>query len=137
MMDDEPRTSSNVRRMVLAPLSLIFAAGAFALTLPPKPTAWITDGAGLLTSDQQRTLNQKCEDFYRATKAELSVMTFPSLEGEDPLDYTNRAVNHWKVNGDRIAVLFIFLKERQMRIQVGYGLEGELTDALTTDGGLN
>jgi uncharacterized protein len=125
------------RSILLTLLSLIIAAGAFALALPPKPTAWVTDNAALLTSDQQLALNQKCEDFYRANKAELAVMTFPSLEGEDPLDYTNRAVNGWKVSGDRIAVLFIFLKERQMRIQVGYGLEGELTDAFTTEVRLN
>jgi uncharacterized protein len=124
-------------RVLLALLSLTFATGALALALPPKPSAWIVDNAGLLTSAQQLALNQKCESFYRATKAELSVITFPSLEGEDPLDYTNRAVNEWKVKGDRIAVLFIFLKERQMRFQVGYGLEGDLTDAFTTEVRLN
>src|SRR5258708_23736707 len=125
------------RSLVVALFSLILSAGAFGLALPPKPAAWITDNAGLLTSAQQLAINQKCEDFYRASKAELAVMTFPSLGGEDPLDYTNRVVNQWKVNGDRIALLFIFVKERQMRIQVGYGLEGELTDAFTTDVRLN
>src|ERR1700682_1000259 len=99
------------RALILTLLSLILAAGAFALALPPKPTAWVTDNAALLTSEQQLALNQKCESFFRASKAELAVMTFPSLEGEDPLDFTNRAVNQWKVAGDRIAVVFVFVKE--------------------------
>lgn len=109
------------------------ALPGFALDVPAKPAAWITDGAQLLTSEQQQALNQKCEDFYRASKAELLVMTFPSLDGEQPVDYTNRVVSHWNVKGDRIAIIFIFAKDRQMRIQVGYGLEGELTDAFTSD----
>jgi len=118
---------------VLLALCVSVALPARALDIPPKPTAWITDNGHLLSSDQQQALNQKCEDFYRASKAELAVMTFPSLEGEDPLDYTNRVVNQWKVKGDRIAIVFVFAKDHQIRIQVGYGLEGELTDAFTSD----
>jgi uncharacterized protein len=119
--------------LVALSLSVALAGPARALDIPPKPTAWVTDNAHLLSGDQQLTLNQKCEDFYRASKAELAVMTFPSLEGEDPLSYTNRVVDQWKVKGDRIAIVFIFAKEHQIRIQVGYGLEGELTDAFASD----
>lgn len=122
-----------VRTSSLLCVLFALALPALALDVPSKPTAWVTDTAQLLTSEQQLALNQKCEAFYRASKAELIVMTFPSLNGEDPLDYTNRVLNHWNVKGDRIAILFIFVKDRQMRIQVGYGLEGELTDAFTSD----
>jgi uncharacterized protein len=124
-----------MRRALLALILLAIAAPLFALGIPPKPTAWVTDDGNLLGSDHVATLNQKCEDFYQASKAELLVMTFPSLQGEDPVDYTNRVLNHWKTKDgrDRIAIIFIFAKERQLRIQVGYGLEGELTDTFTGD----
>src|SRR5256885_12472966 len=73
------------------------ASPAAALDIPSRPTAWITDNTHLLSSDQQLALNQKCENFYRASKAELAVMTFPSLQGEDTLGYTKRVVDQWKL----------------------------------------
>jgi len=59
-------------------------------------------------------------------------MIFPSLEGEDPVDYTNRVANLWKVKGDKALMLFVFVKDHQARIQTGYGVEGEITDAFAS-----
>ena len=49
------------------------------------------------------------------------------------LDYTNRVANVWKVKGDKALMLFVFVQDRKTFIQVGYGLEGDITDAYTSD----
>jgi len=59
-------------------------------------------------------------------------MTWPSLQGEDDLDYTNRVANVWKVKDDKALMLFVFVKEHKVRIQVGYGLEAVVTDAFSS-----
>jgi uncharacterized protein len=122
-----------IRRALLALLLLAFAAPLLALGIPPKPTAWIVDNAGILDDAQEQAINEKCEAFFKTSKASLVTITFPSLEGEELVDYTNRVVNAWNVKGDRIAILFIFVKDRKLWIQTGYGLEGEVTDAFASD----
>src|ERR1700682_2666139 len=72
--------TSFVRFAALLLISLAFASQVAALAIPPRPAAWVTDNAGLLTSPQAQALNEKCESFYRASKAQLAIMTFPSLE---------------------------------------------------------
>lgn len=90
------------------------------------------DHAGLLNASQQQALNEKLENFYRASHARLYVITMPSLDGLDVVDYTNRAVKDWKMPGDKLAVMFIFPSERKYFLQVAYGMEGDLTDAFTS-----
>jgi uncharacterized protein len=119
----------NARRSSFLLALLLFGAQLFALDIPPKPTAWVTDNASLLTSEQQLALNQKLESLFKQTNAQFLIMIFPSLEGEDPVDYTNRVANMWKVKDDKALMLFVFVKDHQMRIQTGYGLEGDVTDA--------
>jgi uncharacterized protein len=85
-----------------------------------------------LSPTQRQALNEKLESFYRASKVRFVVETVSSLEGLDVVDYTNRAVKSWKVPGDKIGVMFIFPAEHKYFLQVGYGLEGDLTDAYTS-----
>jgi uncharacterized protein len=122
-----------VHRSSLLLALLLLALPLCALDIPPKPTAWVTDNAGVLTAEQQQALNEKLEGLYKKTNTQFLIMTFPSLEGEDPVDYTNRVANMWKVKDDKALMLFVFLKDRQTRIQVGYGLEGVITDAFASD----
>ncbi len=110
-------------------IALCVATAALALDVPPKPTAWVTDNAGILNAEQQQALNEKLEALKQKTGAEFLVMTFPSLEGEELVDYTNRVAEQWKVKGDKALILFIFVRDRKTYIQVGYGLEGVITDA--------
>lgn len=110
-------------------LALLFAAHTFALDIPPKPTTWVTDHAGILSPEQQQALNEKLEALHKQTGAQFLVMTFPTLGGEDVTDYTNRVANQWKVKDDKALMLFVFPNDRKMWIQVGYGLEPVITDA--------
>ncbi len=118
--------------LALFALIVLVAASVMALPIPPRPTAWVTDGAGILSAEQQQALNQKLETLKQNTGTEFLIMTFPSLEGEEVVDYTNRVANMWKVKDDKAVMLFVFLKERKTWIQVGYGLEGVITDAYSS-----
>jgi len=62
------------------------------------------------------------------------VAIFPSLEGEDLVDFTNRLFERWRLGQkglDNGVLLAVYLEDRKARIEVGYGLEGRLTDALS------
>ena len=117
---------------VAALIVLLVAAHAVALDIPPKPTAWVTDNAGILSAEQEQALNEKLEALKQKTGAEFLVMTFPSLEGEDVTGYTNRVAEQWKVKDDKALMLFVFPNDRKMWIQVGYGLEAVITDAYSS-----
>ncbi len=104
-------------------------ASVGALEIPPKPTAWVTDSAGIIDSAKEEALNRKIEFFKQSGGGEILVLTFPSLEGEELVDYTNRVADKWKIKGDRAVILFVFVRDRKTWIQVGYGLEGVITDS--------
>lgn len=117
------------KRFAAVAIALCIATAAVALDIPPKPTAWVTDNADILTPEQEQALNEKLEALKTKSGAEFLVMTFPSLEGEDVTAYTNRVAEQWKVKDDKALMLFVFPNDRKMWIQVGYGLESVITDA--------
>ncbi len=120
-------------------LSLIFLAllkseGLAREVMPPKPASYFNDYAGVVSTTTAQRLNQTLEDFEKSTSSQIVVAVFPRMQTDSALeDYTRRIAETWKVgqqgknNG---AVLFVFVQERRMRIEVGYGLEGALPDAL-------
>ena len=120
---------------------LLISAGLFlALTraaLPaidvPKLTARVTDLAGVLTADQTAALEEKLRQFEVSDSTQVAVLIIPSLEGEALEDYSMRVAEAWRLGQkgrDNGVLLIIAMKERSVRIEVGYGLEGNLTDAL-------
>lgn len=113
-------------------LLLLAATSVLALDVPPKPTTWVTDRAAILSDTEEQSLNQKLETVKQRSGTEILVMTFPSLEGEEVVDYTNRVANQWQVKDDKALMLFVFVQDRKTWIQVGYGLEGVITDAIAS-----
>ncbi|HEX9160883.1 MAG TPA: TPM domain-containing protein [Thermoanaerobaculia bacterium] len=116
-------------------IAVLVAAAAFALDIPPAPAQWVTDKAGILTPDQVDALNRKLSDFEQQSGAQFIVYIFPSLEGESVEDFTIRCAQKWKVGQkkyDNGLILFVFVKERKIRVEVGYGLEGSVTDAYSS-----
>jgi uncharacterized protein len=112
----------------------LFVVHALAEETPPKPTRYFNDYASLIDSATSQQLNQRLEDFERQTSNQILVVIYQSLPADAAMeDFTQDAFRAWKVgqsgrnNG---AVLFIFVKDRKMRIQTGYGLEGALPDAI-------
>lgn len=91
----------------------------------------MTDYAHALPADAVARLNQQLLSYEPGSTRKIVVAIFPSLEGEDPADFTVRLALAWKIgskqNNDGVLVT-LFLAEQKFRIEVGYGLEGQLTD---------
>ncbi|HEU4886251.1 MAG TPA: TPM domain-containing protein [Thermoanaerobaculia bacterium] len=118
-------------------LALLFVAAlpALALDVPPAPTQWFTDKAGIVPPTEADLLNAKLRQFEQDSGAQFIIYVFPSLEGEAMEDFTIRAVERWKVGQkkyDNGLVLFVFVQEKKVRVEVGYGLEGTVTDAFSS-----
>src|SRR5205085_11272767 len=112
---------------------LCVATAALALDVPPKPTAWVTDRAGILTPEQQQALNEKLEAFAKDPQgAQFLVFTFPSLQGENVDDYANRVAEMWSLKGDRALMLLVFVQDHKIAIRTGYSIEEYVTDAISS-----
>ena len=106
---------------------------ALAQAFPPL-TGRVVDGANLLKPDQRAALEAKLKAHEDKTTDQLVVATVPSLDGLTIEDYANRLFRHWRLGQAKTnngALLLVAPKERKVRIEVGYGLEGALTDALS------
>ncbi len=128
---------SLVRSLVLI-LALLAGAGLRgAETIPPAPARYFNDYAGTVSPAVGNELNTQLEQFERTSSNQLLVAIFPRMESDSSVeDYTVRVAQAWKA-GQRTksngAVLFAFMQEHQLYIQVGYGLEATLTDATAHD----
>ena len=111
-------------------LVFVFASSGFALSVP-KLTNPIVDNASLISDGVELNLNQQLMDLSDSTGAQLAILTIPTLEGEVLESYSMKVVEDWKLGSaekDTGVLLLIALEERSIRIEVGYGLEGVLTD---------
>jgi len=102
--------------------------------LPPAPTHYFNDYAGVVPATTAVQLNAKLEDFERTTSCQVVVAVFPKMQSDSALeDYTHRIATAWKIgqkSKNNGVVLFVFIQDHRLRIEVGYGLEGALPDAL-------
>jgi uncharacterized protein len=119
--------------VLAAALSAVSTRAAKEDTLPPKPTRYVTDRAGVL-GGRAEALNARLEEFERETSNQTLVWVDRRIPENFTLEeFTVAAARKWaagqagKNNG---VVLFVFTEDRKMRIEVGYGLEGVLPDAL-------
>lgn len=112
-------------------LALLLAAG-LGFTIPPTPDHYVTDNAGALSSTTREQLENELQAYERATGHQI-VVWIDQTTGGVPLEtYTGEAADHWKIGRkghDDGAVLFVFMRDHRIRIEVGYGLESKLTDA--------
>jgi uncharacterized protein len=116
----------------------LLAAPAFAQNLQPgmgqpipKLTARVTDLTGTLTAEQQSMLEEKLSTFEARKGAQVAVLVVPTTEPEEIAQYSIRVVDQWKLGRQRIddgALLIVAKNDRDLRIEVGKGLEGALTD---------
>jgi len=116
---------------LLATLALCVAA--FAADFPAL-TGRVVDQANLLSAGQRQAIETKLADLESKSGIQLVVATVTSLGGQEIEPYANELFRTWKL-GERTknnGVLFLVAPtERRVRIEVGYGLEGTLTDALS------
>jgi uncharacterized protein len=104
-----------------------------AIALPPKPTDHVTDRAGVLKYNDVTMLDGKLSQFERQTSDQILVYIDQHLPPDTSIEEMgSEAMRKWGVGQkgkDNGAILFVFVGDRKMRIEVGYGLEGSLTDA--------
>ena len=119
-------------------LALLWApAFAAAPTGPqfPELTGRVVDDAHVLSPQVQADLTQKLASLEQATSRQLVVVTLPSLQGYDIEDYGYQLLRHWGIGqkGLNNGALFIVVpSEHRVRVEVGYGLEPLLTDAMSS-----
>ena len=111
----------------------LLAAPAFAQNLQPIPklTARVTDLTGTLTAEQQSMLEEKLSAFEARKGAQIAVLVVPTTEPEEIAQYSIRVVDQWKLGRQNIddgALLIVAKNDRDLRIEVGKGLEGALPD---------
>jgi uncharacterized protein len=106
-------------------------AAAAAAQEPPPPETYLADYARLLPADVGARLNTKLAEFDRDTSNQVVVAIFPELPSPSLEDFTVRTAQAWRAGRKKLSngvVLFVFVKDRKVRIEVGYGLEGALPD---------
>ena len=113
-------------------ICLIAAAQLFALEVPPLKGR-VNDYAGMLSSYTGRQLDGILRDLEKSDSTQIVVVIIPSLDGEVLEEFSIKLAEQWKIGQkglDNGAILLIAKKERNIRIEVGYGLEGTLTDLM-------
>ena len=111
--------------------ALTLASVVFALDVPPL-TGRVVDLAHVLPADAAASLTHDLEAHETKTSNQVAVLILPSLEGEPLESFSHRVSTIWKLGQkgtDNGVLLLVAMKERKIRIEVGYGLEGALTDA--------
>lgn len=119
-----------IKFLAIILLFFVFASFIFALEVP-ELTNPIVDKANLISDGVEISLNQQLMALSDSTGAQLAILTIPSLEGEVLESYSMKVAENWKLGSaekDTGVLLLIALEERSIRIEVGYGLEGVLTD---------
>jgi uncharacterized protein len=109
------------------------AAGVSAEMLPPPPAAYFNDYAGLVSAADAQRLEAKLRQLADQTSTQVVVAVFKNLPSPSLEDFTVRTAQSWRVgrkDWDNGAILFVFVDDRKMRIETGYGLEGALPDQL-------
>jgi uncharacterized protein len=121
--------------LTLALLLAGHAQVALAQIAVPKFEALVVDLTGTLTAAQQSTLDEKLTAFQARKGSQLALLILPTTEPEDIAQFGIRLAEAWKVgrkNVDDGAIFIVAKDDRQMRVEVGRGLEGVLTDITTS-----
>jgi len=103
--------------------------------IPPAPTRWVTDTAGFMSADAVRSLDSQLEAYERSSGHQLLVYIGKTTGGVPIEDWAVKAFQAWKIGRkglDDGLALFIMSEDRRLRIEVGYGLEGQVPDAMAS-----
>jgi uncharacterized protein len=113
------------------------AAGAESVASLPAPTDYVSDLAHVLSPTAVAQIDSLCTQLdHSAANSQIAVVTIHSLDGDDAADYANQLEDKWKVGkkgSDKGVLVLLAVDDHKYRIDVGYGLEGILTDGDTGD----
>ena len=132
-----PDTARWKRALPIILIALLAFNSQAAEVIPPKPPGYFADYANVVSREAAYRFNEQLAQFERETSNQVWVVVYPKMQSDSSVeDYTRRVAQKWGVgqkdrrNG---AVLFVFVQDHKMFIQVGYGLEGALPDAICFD----
>src|SRR6266567_8804782 len=135
-----PLQGRSVREIALFATAIaLFLAPQLRATefIPPKPPAYFNDYANVVSKEAARRFNEQLAQFERDTSDQVVVAIFPKMQSDsDIADYTQHVAQAWGVGQKKRrngVILFVFIEDRKVIIQVGYGLEGALPDATAFD----
>jgi uncharacterized protein len=121
-----------MRAWLIATSMLLLAALAWARVEVP-PVARVSDQTGTLSAAQQQALSDRLAAFEQAKGSQIAVLIVPSTGDETIEQYTLRVAESWKLGRKEVddgLLLLVALDDRALRIEVGYGLEGAIPDAI-------
>jgi uncharacterized protein len=121
----------NAARASLLALMLCWAFAALADVAVPPLTGRVVDKTGTLSSGDIASLDQTLKDFEARKGSQVAVLIVPTTQPETIEQYSLRVAEAWKIGRKKIddgAILVVAKDDRKLRIEVGYGLEGALTD---------
>src|SRR6476659_352449 len=122
----------NAARASILALLLCWACSALALVAVPPLSGRVVDQTGTLSAGDIASLTQALKDLETRKGSQVAVLIVPTTDGEAIEQYALRVAEAWKIGRKKIddgALLVIAKNDRRLRIEVGYGLEGALTDA--------
>jgi uncharacterized protein len=124
----------NAARASLLALLLCWACSALALVAVPALSGRVVDQTGTLAAGDIASLTQQLKDLETRKGSQIAVLIVPTTDGEAIEQFSLRVAEAWKIGRKKIddgALLVIAKNDRRLRIEVGYGLEGALTDVTT------
>jgi len=110
---------------------LTMSQATFAYSSPGQPNGFVNDFAKVIDSTTKTNLEAEIQSFEQTTTHEIAVVTIKTLDGDTVENYANDLFKEWgigKKGADNGVLFLVVVDDRQMRIEVGYGLEGALTD---------
>jgi uncharacterized protein len=124
----------NAARATFLALLLCWACPTLAAVAVPPLSGRVVDQTGTLRSDDVASLTQTLKNFEVRKGSQIAVLIVPTTDGEAIEQFSLRVAEAWKIGRKRVddgALLVIAKDDRHLRIEVGYGIEGALTDATT------
>jgi uncharacterized protein len=124
-----------IRTLYISCIALILLAWGgvlYAADVPARPIDIVSDFAEIIPADIESRLNERLDQERSVINAEIAVVTVPNLGDSDIETYATELYRQWGIGSrqtDRGALLLVSVEDRELRIEVGYGLEGDLTDA--------
>jgi len=109
----------------------LFVPSAEAAETFPKPRGPVNDFAGVIDAHSKSMIERVVREVWEKTATAVVIATLTTIDDNDPADYANRLYEAWgigKKGEDKGVLIFFALKERRVRIETGYGVEGILPD---------
>lgn len=120
-----------ISKFIIAITLVLNTTSVFAYTSPGKATGYVNDFAKVITADRKTSIESKLQSLKEKTGVEVAVVTVSSLGDETVESYAVKLFEEWGIGNktkDNGLLILVAPNEREVRIEVGYGLEGDVTD---------